>query len=152
MSLLWPISMRGAGVTGVHELALKSSDVSNRNSGLAAGQAISNSFALISRMVSGGGNTWNDVVVVALPCGVTIVIGPEMASGGTIAVMRRSTLLVGAFVKLAFAPLKRTPVAPVKLVPVTVTFAPGTALGGENSEPVNRGAGVGYQVNRKAPP
>jgi len=61
-----------------------------------------------------------------------MVIGPEMASGGTTAVMRRSKLLVGALVKLALTPLKSTLVAPVKLVPVSVTFVPGAALVGEN--------------------
>src|SRR5919198_3851065 len=115
MSLLCPFSMRGAWVTGVHEPALKSSDVSSANSELVADQTISSSLAIVRRIVSGGGSTWNNAVLVTLPCGVTMVMGPEMASGGTTAVMRRSKLLVGAFAKLALAPLKRTAVAPVKL-------------------------------------
>ena len=69
-------------------------------------------------MRSSGGRTWNDAVLVTLPFGVKMVIGPEMASGGTMAVMRRSRLLVSALVKLALAPLKRTAVVPVKFVPV----------------------------------
>ncbi len=73
-----------------------------------------------------------------------MVIGPEVASGGTITVMRRSRLLVGALVKLELAPLKRTAVAPVKLVPVTVIFEPGMALDGVNWEAVKPGGGVGY--------
>jgi len=79
-----------------------------------------------------GSGTWNEAVVVSLPCGVTTAIGPELASGGTTAVTRRSKLFVGAFVKLARTPLKSTLVAPVKLVPVSVTFVPGIPLAGEN--------------------
>ncbi len=138
-------------MTGVHELALTVADVSNTNSGLVAGQAISNSFVPVSRIVNGGGNTWNEAVLVTLPCGVMMVIGPEVASGGTMAVMRRSTLLPGALVKVALAPLKRTLFAPVKLVPVSVTFAPGTRLAGENCAPVKPGGGVGYQLSLKLP-
>ena len=67
-----------------------------------------------------------------LPCGVRIVIGPEVASGGTVAVMRRSRLFPLALVNAADAPLKRTAVAPVKFVPVRVIFAPGLAVLGEN--------------------
>ena len=79
------------------------------------------------------------------------MIGPEVAFAGTAAVMRRSRLLAGALVKVADAPLKRTAVAPVKLVPVRVTLAPGAALEGENWEPVKPGGGVGYQVKAKFP-
>src|SRR6266571_1781464 len=143
--------MKNGCATGVHAPALKFSDVSNTNSGLVAGQAISNSLALVSRIVSGGGSTLNDAVLVTLPCGVTMVIGPEMASGGMTAVMRRSKLLAGALVKLALVPLNSTLVAPVKLVPVSVTFAPGIPLAGENREPVKPGGGVGYQVSLKLP-
>ena len=78
-----------------------------------------------------GRSTWNVAVLVTLPCGVTMVIWREVASGGTIAVMRRSRLLVGALVKMADAPLKKTAVAPVKLVPGRVIFAPDTAVPGE---------------------
>jgi len=119
-------------VTGVQELALKPSDVSNTNSVLVAGQAISSPLAPVNRMVRDGGSTWNETVLVALPCGVTMVIGPDIASGGTIAVMRRSRLFVRAFVKVPLAPLKRMLVAPVKLVPVSATFEPGMPLAGEN--------------------
>ena len=151
MSLLWLLALTGNPVTGVHEALLKSPDISNTNSGLVAGQMISNSFALVSRIVNGGGSTWNSAVLVTLPCGVKIVIGPEVAPGGTMAVMRRSRLLVSAFVKLALAPLKRTGVAPVKLVPVSVTFAPGIPLAGENCVPVNPGGGVGYHRSVNGP-
>src|SRR4051812_47772446 len=83
--------------------------------------------------------TWNDAVLVVLPWGVTMVIGPEVASGGTTVVMRRSRLFVSALVKVAEAPLKRMAVAPVKFVPVRVTFPPGAAVDGENWEPVKPG-------------
>lgn len=78
-------------------------------------------------------------------------MGPEVASGGTTAVMRRSRLFVGAMVKLAEAPLKRTAVAPVKLVPVRVIFAPGVPVDGVESAPVKPGGGAGYQERVKAP-
>ena len=77
-------------MTAFHDPELRFSDSSNTNSGLVAGQAISNAFVLVSRMVSGGGKAWNEAVLVTLPCGVRMVMGPEMASGGTTAVMRRS--------------------------------------------------------------
>ena len=68
---------------GVHVPAIKFSDSCNTNSALVAGQMISNSLALVTRIVSGGGSTWNRVVLVTLPCGVTTVTGPDVASGGT---------------------------------------------------------------------
>jgi len=132
-------------VTGIHEPEVNVSEISNSNALPVAGQAISNSRVLISRTVSGGGRTVNDRVLVTLPCGVTMVMGPEMVSDGTTAVMRRSRLFVRALVKLALAPLNRTAVVPVKLVPRSVTFVPGNPLAGENGEPVKPGGGVGYQ-------
>src|SRR5262245_4228763 len=152
VSWLCPFSLRGSCETGVHEPAVSCSDSSNTNSELVAGQVISNSFLAVNRIVSGGGNTWKETVLVTLPFGVTRVIGPDRASNGTTAVMRRSMLLVRALVKLALAPLKRTLVAPVKLVPMRVTFAPEMALAGENGVPVNPGDGVGYQVSLTLPP
>ena len=87
-------------MTGDHLPVLKSSEDSSTKALLVAGQLISSPFAPFFRTVRGGGSTWNTAVLVTLPCGVRIVIGPEAASGGTTAVMRRSTLLVGVLVKL----------------------------------------------------
>ena len=75
-------------------------------------------------MVSGGGSTWNEAVLVALPCGVTMVIGPDVASRGTMAVIRRSTLLLGALVKVALAQnyglrTRKQPDASFCVIPIT---------------------------------
>src|SRR2546425_12507216 len=98
----------------------------------------------------GGGRTTKEPTVVTSPCGVRMVIGPSDASGGTVAVIRRSRLLVNALVNTALAPLKSTAVAPVKLVPNRVTLVPGVPVAGRELE-VNPGAGVGYQVSVKLP-
>src|SRR6266404_6030932 len=95
--------------------------------------------------------TLNVLILVTVPCGVTTLIGPEMALGGTTALMVRSWKLARALVKVALAPLNSTPAAPVKFVPVRVTLVPGKPLTAEISEPVNPGAGVGYQRSRKSP-
>ena len=141
--------MRRGSVTDDHEPALKSCEDSSTKTLLVAGHAIASPFVVRKVKDNRGGRTWNKVVLVTLPCGVRMVMGLEMASGGTMAVMRRSKLLVAALVKLALAPLNSTLVAPVKLVPVSVTFAPGIPLAGENCEPVKPGGGVGYQVSLK---
>ena len=71
---------------------------------------------------SGGGTTWKELAVSALPWEVVTVIGPGWASQGTIAANRRScTLKSLLWVKDAFMPLKRTPVASMRFVPASVT-------------------------------
>ena len=132
------VTTRGS-VTGDHEPALKSSETSSTKVLPVAGHVISTSFGALNRTTKGGGIPWKEAVVVALLCGVKIVIGPDVASGGTTAVTRRSSLFVSALVKLTLAPLKSTPVAPVKLVPVSVTFAPGTLLTGKISRQLQPG-------------
>src|SRR5262249_16813716 len=92
-----------------------------------------------------GGNTTKELVLVTSPCGVRIVIGPSVASGGTVAAIPKSTLLADALVNTALAPLKSTAVAPVKFVPDRVTLVPGIPVAGRKLE-VNPGAGVGYQL------
>ena len=69
----------------------------------------------------GNVSTVNGPAVVKLPCGVSMVMGPVMASAGTTVVNCRSVR--AAFVlktKTAGTPLKSTRVAPVKLVPLNV--------------------------------
>src|SRR5438034_11837861 len=102
-------------------------------------------------MDKGGGRASKEAPLVTLPCGVMMVMGPEVASGGMTAVRRRSALLAGALVKLALAPLNRTAIAPVKLVPVRVILEPGVALEGESWLPVKPGRGVGYHASLKVP-
>src|SRR5262249_43975283 len=104
----------------------------------------------VVRTSNRGSSTTKEPVLVTSPWGVRIVIGPSVASGGTIAVMRRSRLLVNALVNAAFASLKSTAVAPVKLVPNNVTLVPGVPLPGEKAK-VNPGGGVGYQFRVKLP-
>ncbi len=69
---------------------------------------------------SGVGVTLKLPALGALPVGVVTVIGPLVAPDGTFAVIWVALLTV----KLAFAPLNATVVAPVKLVPVIVTLVP----------------------------
>src|SRR6185369_3167322 len=97
-----------------------------------------------------GSNTTKESAEVTSPCGERIVIGPSVASGGTVAVIRRSRLLVNALVNTALAPLKLTEVAPVKFVPNKVTLVPGVPVAGRELE-VNPGAGVGYHLSVKLP-
>src|SRR5439155_13323170 len=69
---------------------------------------------------AGGVVTVKLLALVAVPPGVLTWIGPLVAPLGTVAVI---WVLVFT-VKLAAVPLKRTAVAPVKLVPVMVTEVP----------------------------
>ena len=80
-----------------------------------------------------------------------MVMGPEVALGGTTALIRRSALFCWALVKAAMMPLNRTLVAPLKFVPESVTLAPGSPMAGENCEPVKSGVGVAYQLNVNEP-
>src|SRR5262245_41035626 len=115
-----------------------------------AAHEISTVPAEVARTCNRGSWTTKELVVATSPCGVRIVIGPSVASGGTVAVMRRSKLLADAFVNTELAPLKSTTVAPVKSLPKRVTIVPGPPLVGEKPE-VKTGAGVGYQLSVKLP-
>src|SRR5688572_32698374 len=97
-----------------------------------AGQETSTRPLALSPTWSGGGKTTKLMELVTSPCGVRMVIGPSDASGGMVAVMRKSELLVRPGMKSARAPVNRTSVAPVKFVPNKVIFAPGIALFGAN--------------------
>src|SRR5262245_23415213 len=99
-----------------------------------AAQLISTSPATGLWTTKGGGSTTKEAALATSPCGVRIVIGPSVASGGTVAVIRKSRLLVGALVNTALAPLKSTVVAPVKLVPERVTLVPGEPVAGRKPE------------------
>ena len=83
MTLVCPLAMSWVAVTGLHEPLPKYSETSRTKTLLLAGQVISKSLAEINATVSEGGSTWNEAVLVTFPCGVTMVIGPEVASGGT---------------------------------------------------------------------
>jgi len=74
------------------------------------------------------GATVKLAALVAVPPGVVTLMGPVVAFAGTVAVI--CVLLFT--VKVAEAPLNLTAVAPVKVVPVTVTLVPGAPLVGEN--------------------
>src|SRR5258707_757630 len=70
--------------------------------------------------------TVNAVLLVAVPAGVVTLSGPVVAPTGTVAWIAVAEVTV----KLALTPLKATAVAPVKLVPLIVTFVPtGPLLG-----------------------
>ncbi len=64
----------------------------------------------------------------AVPAAVVTDIFPEVAAGGTVTVMVLSLTTV----KVAVMPLSFTEIAPVNLVPLTVTELPTAALSGEN--------------------
>src|SRR5262245_36777052 len=76
--------------------------------------------------ISGRDSTVKLLHVGKLPCGVSIVIGPVVALGGTIVVICRSVNAAFVpWVKSAGTPFNRTRVAPVKLVPFSVRLWPG---------------------------
>jgi hypothetical protein len=80
--------------------------------------------------------------LVTVPPGPLTEIGPEAAAAGTVAVICESELTV----KLdAATPLKATPVAPVKPLPLIVTVVPTVPLVGE--KPEIAGAGCAVTVN-----
>ncbi len=68
------------------------------------------------------------LVLVTEPAGVVTLIGPVVAPAGTVAVI----LVDLTTLNVAAVPLKVTPVAPVKLVPVIVTVVPTGPKVGEN--------------------
>ena len=65
--------------------------------------------------------------LVALPPGVVMLSGPDVAPVGTVACIAVSEVTV----KAALAPLNSTVVAPVKFVPLIVTLVPTGPLVGE---------------------
>jgi hypothetical protein len=88
------------------------------------------STRLGERLVSTGIglSTVKAVVLVALPTGVVMAIRPVVAVAGTV-----NTRVVAVATEKAgtATPFRVTAVAPVKLVPVTVTCVPGEPLAGE---------------------
>src|SRR5205807_203639 len=77
--------------------------------------------------LGGGASTVNALLLVAVPPEVATLIGPLVAPLGTVAVIE----VAEPAVKLALTPLKRTAVAPLKLVPLIVTVVPTGPLAGE---------------------
>ena len=73
------------------------------------------------------GGRKNSAWLVPVPRDVVIEIGPLVAAPGTVAVMWLSSINVN----VAATPLKRTLVAPLKLLPVIETLVPGAPLVGE---------------------
>src|SRR5205823_5953666 len=70
--------------------------------------------------------TVNEVALVAVPPGVVTARGPVVAAAGSVPWIAVAEVTV----KLALTPLKVTPVAPVKFVPLMVTLAPTNPLVG----------------------
>jgi hypothetical protein len=81
------------------------------------------------------------VELVPVPAGFTTEMAPSVAPVGTVAVICVAELTVN----VEFVPLKRTAVAPVKLVPVIVTEVPTGPLVGV--KPVTVGVWVAVTVN-----
>jgi hypothetical protein len=77
------------------------------------------------------------VSVVAVPPGVVTVIGPVVASAGTVVVIWLSESIV----YVAVAPPKLTADADERLLPEIVTLAPGLPVAGAN--PAREGDGGG---------
>lgn len=84
-----------------------------------------------------GTSTVNDAALVPVPVGVVTAIVPLVATAGTVKV---SCVALTTVKPVTAAPLSAKAVAPVKLVPVTVTTVPGRPLAGEKLEMA--GAGV----------
>src|SRR5262249_40078753 len=101
---------------------------------LVAPQEISIGPEVVECANNWGGNTTKESTLVMSPWGVRMVIGPSVASGGTIAVISKSTLLAGALVNTALVWLKSTAVAPLKLVPDRVTLVLAVPVAGRKLE------------------
>src|SRR5262245_20797583 len=86
-------------------------------------------------MVGPGGVTVKSPALVAVPPGVVTVILPLVAPAGIDVLI----WVPEATVRVANVPLKRTAVAPPKLVPVIVTAAPTRPLAGANAVMVGAG-------------
>ena len=76
------------------------------------------------------GATANWLNVAAVPVAVVIVIGPEMASSGTVATSTASDTAL----KIAIELLNRTSRTPMKFEPKIVTLVPGPPVAGMNAE------------------
>lgn len=92
----------------------------------------------------GAGITVKLMRLVAVPPGVVTLIGPEVASAGTVAVIS----VEDTTPKLASIPLNITAVAPVKSVPVMVRFAPTGPLVGVKVVIVGAGVTILNKVTR----
>ena len=79
--------------------------------------------------IVGGLTTVNELLLVAVPPGVVTLSGPVVAPAGTVALTCVSEVTVNV---VAPVPLKLTPLAPVKPVPVSVTLVPIGPLAGVN--------------------
>ena len=82
------------------------------------------------------------VALVCVPPGVVTAILPVVAPDGTVAVILCAALMM----KVAGVPLKKTPVAPVKFVPLIVTLAPAPPPAGVKPVIVGTIAKVAVQV------
>ena len=98
----------------------------------------------VGESVESRGLTLKPVGLRAVPSGVVTAILPLRAAAGTVAVICASEVTV----KLAAMPLNFTAVAPVRLVPVTVTVPPTRADAGEKPTIV----GVGMTVEPPSHP
>jgi hypothetical protein len=96
----------------------------------------------------GFGITVNDGVLIARPPGVVTLIGPVVAPAGTVAVSCVAELAVNV---AAATPLNVTDVAPVKLLPCTVTTVPGEPVVGTNFLIAGAAADAAAAVAHKAP-
>src|SRR5437773_6835052 len=73
----------------------------------------------VKLVIVGGLSTVNALALVVVPSELITPIGPVLAAAGTVAWIAVAEMTV----KLALTPLKVTPVAPVKFVPLMVTLA-----------------------------
>jgi hypothetical protein len=82
-------------------------------------------------VIVGAAVTVKTPALVAVPPGVTMLIGPLLAPLGTVAVICDAPLALN---DVAATPLKSTAVAPDKLLPLIVTDVPATPVVGEKLE------------------
>jgi hypothetical protein len=98
--------------------------------------------------IVGAGMTVKLEALVAVPPGVVTLMGPVVAPAGTVAVI----WVAESTANEAEAPLKRAAVAPVKAVPVTVTFVPTGPLAGVKDEIVGARMTVKVEALVAVPP
>jgi hypothetical protein len=109
-------------------------------------------------IVGGAGTTVNALALVALPPGVVTLSVPVVAPAGTVAWMAVSEVTekfaprTGSREGSWSSPLKVTPVAPVKFVPLIVTLAPTGPLVGEKLVIVGGGTTVNELALTAVPP
>jgi hypothetical protein len=87
-------------------------------------------LAGVKLVIVGGLTTVKLLPLVAVPPGVVTLSGPVVAPAGTVAWIAVADVTV----KLAAVPLNVTDVAPVKFVPLIVTFVPSGPLAGVKPE------------------